>query len=337
MKLDMKTLLFLLFFIFLWQASNTCLAQSPREGYIRTADGVRLFYKVVGGGSDVLVAVHGGPGSSLNSILPDLEPLAKNRTVIYYDQRGNGRSDLIKDPEKLSISKHIADLEAVRVHFKLDKMTLLGNSWGGLLVSYYAAAHPAKVERMILQSPASPARKFMIETAKEIQLRIEQRFSAEQKKRFSIVSNPQTRLKADDPQAVCREFAQLLFTLFVAKPETVSRMKGDGCSGSEEALRYQRFVNQQIWNSLGDFNLVPSLGVVKAPVLVIHGAADSIPVESSEAWATAMPNARLLIINGAGHILQIEQPEILFKAVETFLKGNFPADAKKIQTSTKKS
>jgi proline iminopeptidase len=107
----MKKQFFLLFFILLWQASVNCLAQSPREGFITTSDGVRLFYKVVGSGAETLVAVHGGPGNSLNSILPDLEPLAKNRTVIYYDQRGNGRSDLIKDREKLSISKHIASFQ----------------------------------------------------------------------------------------------------------------------------------------------------------------------------------------------------------------------------------
>jgi pimeloyl-ACP methyl ester carboxylesterase len=83
--------------------------------------------------------------------------------------------------------------------------------------------------------------------------------------------------------------------------------------------------------------LLPSLSVVKAPVLVVHGAADVIPVKSSEAWASAMPNARLLIINGAGHMPQFEQPEIFFKAVETFLKGDFPPDAKKLPTSTEKN
>jgi pimeloyl-ACP methyl ester carboxylesterase len=64
--------------------------------------------------------------------------------------------------------------------------------------------------------------------------------------------------------------------------------------------------------------------------------ADVIPVKSSEAWSSAMPNARLLLIKEAGHIPQIEKPEIFFKAVETFLKGDFPPEAKKIQTSTEK-
>src|ERR671919_1921913 len=110
-----KYLVFTLFLlVFLWQASgNRAAQQPPNEGFITTSDGVRLFYKIVGSGAETLVAVHGGPGNSLTSILPDLEPLAKNRRVIYYDQRGNGRSDLMDDDdEKLSMTKHIQDLEA---------------------------------------------------------------------------------------------------------------------------------------------------------------------------------------------------------------------------------
>jgi pimeloyl-ACP methyl ester carboxylesterase len=55
-----------------------------------------------------------------------------------------------------------------------------------------------------------------------------------------------------------------------------------------------------------------------------------IPVKASEAWVRAMPNARLLLIEKSGHMPQFEQPETFFNAVETFLKGEFPPDAKKI-------
>jgi proline iminopeptidase len=323
--------------VFLWRAGGDCLAQSPREGYITTPDGVRLFYKTVGSGAETLVAVHGGPGNSLNSILPDLEPLAKNRTVIYYDQRGGGRSDLIKDGKKLSIRKHIEDLETVRQFFKLDKMTLLGNSWGGLLIGFYAAAHPDRVARMVFHSPASPTQAFMFEMMDEIGRRLERLYKDDKSKRYGTLFNQQAWLKARDPRAFCREFYQTLLAVYVFKPESMKLLKGDVCFGSEEAVRNQLVVNGQILRSLGNFNLVPSLSVVKAPVLVIHGTADVIPVKASEAWTRAMPNARLLLIDGAGHIPQIEQPEIFFKAVETFLKGDFPADAKKLSTSTEKS
>ena len=333
----MKKLLVLLAFIFLCQSGSECWAQSPREGFILTQDGVRLFYKVVGSGAETLVAVHGGPGNSLTSIEPDLEPLAKNRTVIYYDQRGNGRSDVIKDHEKLSISKHIEDLEAVRTHFKLDKMTLLGNSWGGLLIGFYAAAHPERVARLIFHCPASPTQTLLAEMDREVKRRLNRQYNDEQRNRFATVANLETWLKVADPRAVCREFYLTILAVYVFKPESMKLLKGDLCSGPEDAVRNQQLVNRQIWRALGSWDLRSSLGAVKAPALVIHGAADVIPLESSEAWVRAMPNARLLMINGAGHIPQIEQPAIFFKAVETFLKGSFPADATIVKTSANKS
>jgi proline iminopeptidase len=323
--------------VFLWHASSDCWAQSPREGFITAPDSVRLFYKVVGSGAETLVAVHGGPGNSLTSILPDLEPLSKNRTVIYYDQRGGGRSDLVKDEEKLSIRKHIEDLETVRQFFKLDKMALLGNSWGGLLIAYYAVAHPNRVERLILHSSAPPTKVLLSDMDDELQRRLKRLYTDEQLKRLSAVANMQNWLKSPDPRAVCREMWQTLFPVYVAKVNNDNLIKGDVCSGPEDTVRRQRMVMGQIWRSLGDYNLLPSLSVVKAPVLVIHGVADPIPVASSEAWTRTLPNARLLIINGAGHMPQFEQPEVFFKAVETFLNGDFPSEATKVQTSTEKS
>jgi proline iminopeptidase len=268
----------------------------------------------------------------MDSILPDLEPLAKNRRVIYYDQRGNGRSDLIKDRDKLAVPKHVADLEAVRQFFKLDKMTLIGNSWGGMLISFYAVAHPDRIERMILHNPGEPTRAFAIEAVEEIQSRIDSRYNTEQRKRFAFVSNPQNWVKAKDPRALCCEWAAMLLPTYVSKPENMSNFKGDICSGSEEAVRYQQVVNMKIWETMGDWNLLPQLAVVKAPVLIIHGEDDPIPVESSEAWAQGYPDSRLLLVKDSGHVSHVEQPEIFFKAVETFLKGSFPPDAKRIQS-----
>jgi proline iminopeptidase len=325
------TVLISLLFVAAWLWPIDCFAQQePREGYVHSPDGVRLFYKVVGAGKDTLIAVHGGPGNTLESILPDLAPLAQNRRVIYYDQRGGGRSDLLKTRDQLAIAKHIEDLETIRRHFKLDKLKLLGNSWGGILIAYYAVAHPDRVERMVLHNPGEPTKAFLIEAVQEIQDRVSRRYTAEQRRRFALISNPNNLVKAKDPRALCREWFQMLGPTYVAKPESLTNFKGDVCAGPDEAVRYQQFVNMQIWNSLGEFDLLPSLKVVKAPVLVIHGAADPIPIESSEAWATGFPNARLLLIKDAGHISHVEQPEIFFPAVETFLSGSFPESATKV-------
>ena len=326
----MKKLFFLSFF-FLWPLSSACFAQASREGHIVTPDKVKIFYKVVGSGPESLIAVHGGPGNTMHSILADLAPLAATRTVIYYDQRGNGGSDLIRDKDKLSVSKHLADLEAVRKHFKLEKVTLLGNSWGGMLISFYATAHPDRVERLILHNPGEPSRELLFEAVDEIQARILSRYNEEQRKRWAFVSNPMNWMEAKDPRAICREFFTMILPTYVAREESMSKFKGDVCAGSEAAVRQQQFVNQQVWRALGDFNVLPKLAAVKAPVLIIHGAADPIPVRSSEAWATGFPNARLLLIKDAGHVSHVETPEIFFPAVETFLRGSFPAESKIVQ------
>lgn len=322
--------------VFSAQASSRAQASPPQEGYIRTADGVRLFYKVVGSGAETLVAVHGGPGNTLESIRPDLEPLAKNRRVIYYDQRGGGRSDLIRDKEKLSVAKHVADLEAVRAHFKLDRMTLLGNSWGGMLISFYAAAHPERVERMVLHNPGEPTKELAMEAADEIGARIYSRYKGEQAKRYNFLSNPQNWVKAEDPRALCREWFGMLLPTYVSKPEKARQLKGDVCAGPEKAVRYQQVVNMLIWETFGDWNILPQLAAVKAPVLVIHGPSDPIPVESSEAWARGFPDARLLLVEGSGHLSHVEQPEVFFAAVETFLKGGWPPVAQKLKASAVK-
>ena len=314
-----------LLFVLLSHAFTQPSAPAPSEGFIRTADGVRLFYKVVGGGPETLVAVHGGPGNTLESIRADLEPLAQNRRVIYYDQRGGGRSDLFRDAERLHISKHIADLEAVRKHFGLEKMSLLGNSWGGLLISYYAAAHPDRVERLVLHSAAQPTLDLM----RKFPGQLDGKIPAARRERFREVSSPRYWVESKDPRAVCREFFEFILPAYLSKPERASRFRGDVCSGSEEAVRYQQHVNMQIWRSLGEWNLLPSLAAVKAPVLVLHGRTDTIPLESSEAWAKGYPNARLLLFQDSGHLPHVEEPELFFPAVETFLKGGWPVQAKK--------
>ena len=306
-------------------------AEEPVEGYITTPDKVRIFYKIEGKGGETLVVVHGGPGNSLESVRPDFEPLARNRRVIYYDQRGQGRSELLTDGKKLGYEHHVADLEALRVHFKLDKMTLIGNSWGGLLISLYAVAHPDRVERLVVDSAAPPVRGFLDDMQDEISRRMKLIYKPEQLERARKSEKPEAWLKAKDPVAVCREFFPLVLRTYTYSQTLDIGFKGDVCAGPPESVRQWRTTNYHVWQSLGDYNLVPKLGAVKAPVLVIHGAADVIPLKSSEFWAFGYPNARLLVIQKAGHIAQVETPEIFFPAIETFLKGTFPGEARKIE------
>lgn len=304
-------------------------AQEMPEGYFITPDKVRIFYKIVGSGTDALVAVHGGPGNSLESIRADLGPLAKNRRVIYYDQRGQGRSEVITDGSKLGYKDHVADLEALRVHFKLERMTLYGNSWGGLLISLYAIAHPDRIERMVLGNAAGPMRGFLDDMGDEISRRTAIPYNDKQRERLRFVERSENWLKAKDVHAVCKEFFTGVLHAYTYT-RTLDGYKGDLCGGPAESVRNWRATNMHAWASLGDFDLVDKLGAVKAPVLIIHGVADVIPVRASQFWAVGYPNARLLLIEKSGHISHVERADVFFPAVETFLAGEYPAGAKKV-------
>ena len=305
--------------MFAWSTVH-CTTIQEGEGYVFSHDGVRLFYRVVGNGPDTLIVLHGGPGNTMESILPDLRPLEQNHTVIYYDQRGNGRSDLLFDDNDLAISHHIKDLEAIRLHFNLQQITLLGNSWGGLLASFYAVAHPDRVERMVLLSPASPSFKLLEASTNHIHMRIPEN----SKEKFNMLTNPDKWLTSQNPRQICRMFYDILIPVYFTDTTKSKDMRGDTCAGPIDALKRQQIVNKQIWHSLGRWDIQRDLQNVNAPILIIHGRDDMISLESSLAWTKAYPDARLLIIENSGHMAHIEQPEIFFEAIDIFLKGNWP-------------
>jgi proline iminopeptidase len=108
--------------------------EAEEEGHFTGADGVRLFYRKLGQGKDVTVVLHGGPGGMIANG-EEMAPLAKTRTLILYDQRGGGRSQLLSDPKPLTANHHVRDLEALRQHFRLEQVSRLGISWGSALAA----------------------------------------------------------------------------------------------------------------------------------------------------------------------------------------------------------
>jgi proline iminopeptidase len=319
---------------FLWLLVSLALGcASPawsqaREGFITADDGTKLFYKIEGSGPQSLIVVHGGPGFSLESVRADFGRLARGRTVIYYDQRGNGRSDLVDDDSRLALKHHIADLDAVRRHFGLEKLTLLGNSWGGLLISAYAAAHPERIERLILDASAAPDIAQLNETTDEMDKRVEERLSPSEFRRLVDVADPKSWLTAKDPVAACRTLAVAIFRAYAFDWRRLPSSRGSLCEGPTDVLRRRLVVNQTIVQSLGAYDLRPAVRDVTAPALVMHGVADVIPVRAAKDWAESFPNGRLLLMQRSGHLMHLEQPDIFFEAIEKFLTGDWPSEAK---------
>lgn len=101
-----------------------------------------------------MIVLHGGPDFDTSYLLPELDRLSDKFHLIYYDQRGRGRSADSVKPEDVTLESEIADLDEVREHFHLDKVVLLGHSWGTVLALEYALRHPERVSRLVLMDPA---------------------------------------------------------------------------------------------------------------------------------------------------------------------------------------
>jgi len=279
-----------------------------------------LYYRVIGHGGDTAIVLHGGPGLSMGVTWPDLEPLADRLTIVLYDQRGAGRSQLLKDSTRLRAADHVRDLEALRQHFRLTRMTLIGQSWGAGLAILYAGEHPEHVKRMLLVGPMPP-------TAALYALRIRklaERDSASGKMVAELIGELPW---AVDPAQICRRLFTVYFTAYFADRASAAHMRADPCDVPPDALRNFPFVSDVTMRSLGGWDFTPVLRRLQMPVLVVDGAQSFATADGMHALAGALPNGRLLLIPEAGHYPQIEQPGRFFPPVEAFLHGVWPVDA----------
>jgi proline iminopeptidase len=287
--------------------------------FVDAGDGVRIWYTESGKGSPVIV-IHGGPGMDHESLAADLAPLERHHRVIEYDQRGGGRSTLPADMAQLTIDHHVDDLEALRKHLGLKKVTLIAHSFGPAIAALYAIRYPENVERMVFLGPIPPRKgKFFEEFGAALQPRL----TDEQRKRGAELQKAFATSK--DPAAVCREYWAIMTPPRLAKSTPLSVVKSDLCAGPPEAIRFgMTKTNGATFGSLGDWNWTADLARVKAPVLVIHGEEDAIPMAMVSEWVTALPDARILRLPHTAHFPHAEQPKIVFPAIETFLGGGWP-------------
>ena len=304
------------------------LVPAVHEGYFVGAGGVRLFYRTVGSGSDTVVFVHGGPGGHMAQMHRDLLPLSRNRVVLYYDQRGGGRSGLPADTTALTLADHVRDLEMLRVHFALSSLTLVAHSFGPAIAANYAITHPDRVARMLFIAPIPPnIGTFPQAYVANLNAR---RDSAE---RGMLAVLQEALLSGPDPVAVCREIARIALPHRVGVPAAVTRVRQDPCDAPPEALRYaERYTSPRTFASLGRWDWRAALARVTTPTLVFYGEADLIPAAMVREWAAALPNARVIAVPGAGHYLYVERPQEFFPVVDQFLAGQWPTTAVPIPT-----
>jgi proline iminopeptidase len=165
-------------FVSAQQRNSASPVYVQQEGFV-DANGVMIYYKILGRGEPLLI-VHGGPGASHDYFLPYLLPLARHHKLIFIDERGSGRSQKLEDPSGYTVENMVEDAEAVRSALNLGQVTMLGHSYGGALAQAYALKYQKNLSHLILGSTWSSTKAL-----NEIFVRMKQNMSPELRERIN--------------------------------------------------------------------------------------------------------------------------------------------------------
>jgi len=269
-------------------------------------NGVRLYTRHVGNGPSVVV-LHGGPGAHHDYLLPQYDRLAEGRTLLYYDQRGGGRSPVPRDVA-VGWREHVADLEALRDHWQLERLTLLGYSWGGLLAVLYALEHPDRVARLALVSAAPVTAVWRDEFERRFAARMAEPWIARSRAELTALGLAKT-----DPE----RYRRMAFALSVAgyfhDPSRAREMT---------PFRVTERTRRAVWDSLGQYDLREQIRKTfpsgTAPrSLLLHGIYDPMPIEAARETA-ALLGTRVIEL-ATGHAPHVEATEDFVRALVGFL------------------
>jgi proline iminopeptidase len=286
----------------------------PRASGFTSTTAVPLYWAAYGPeGAPRLLVLHGGPGAHHDYLLPQMLELANDYELVFYDQRGGGQSKT-DDRTPITWRTHVEDLDRVAGELHLDPLILIGYSWGGLLAMLYAIESAAgrtlhRPERLVLIDPAPVTRAYRDDFEREFLRR--QSDASVARLRANLASSG---LRERDPEAYRRRAFELSVAGYFADPSAMHDLT---------PFRVIGRVQQSVWESLDDFNLLAhgQLDSVHVQTLIVHGRQDPIPLASSEAAAKAM-GAALVVIEGSGHVPYVEQPHALFSAMRDFLRRN---------------
>jgi len=288
-----------------------------KEGFIDVGQGVSLFYQQVGKGKQKIIAPLGF------WIYDDFRHLADSgdRTFIFFDMRNRGRSSSVADSNLLDIRAEIEDIEKIRRHFRFEKVSLIGCSYLGFLVMLYTQKYPQYVDKVIQIGPV-PAR---WDEPYPDSLRYTVALPSDKYVQVLLDSLKQSGYASKHPQ----EFTRLVYETrnkpgLLGDPTKITSLghqwvkhidyPNEWIENFSRHLKYHFRSIQQLNARFDDFK------DVRQPVLVIHGTRDrNAAFGGGKQWAATLPNAQLLRVEGAAHVPWIEQPALVFTAINRFL------------------
>jgi proline iminopeptidase len=284
----------------------------PRAEGFTTTTPVPLYWAEYGdAAAPPVLLLHGGPGASHDYMLPQMLELAREHRLVLYDQRGGGRSRADDDRAAIGWQDQVADVARVITELHVAPLSLVGYSWGGLLALLYAIeAHAGRVApapaRLALIDPAPVNRAYRDEFEREFARR-----QASPEVGALRDELQQSGLRERDPEAYRHRAFEVSVAGYFADPRRARDLTPFRVTGR---------VQQSIWASLGDYDLLPDLQKLRLPSFVVHGRQDPIPLASSQAAARALATS-CVVLEDCGHVPYVEQPAGLFPPLQAFLKS----------------
>jgi proline iminopeptidase len=287
-------------------SSSLIAQQKPAStGMIATPD-VDLAYETYGVANVTtpVIVANGGPGLSHIYMLQNdvWTRLSHNRQIVFYDQRGTGKSKRVKPDASWDMDAQVADMEAVRAKFGFQKFDLVGDSYGGLLAMAYAASHPEHIEKLILSDSAAPAWKDIVRVLPDVFPDELEQIAAREKNSGS------------DPHAADQRIRDHFLMLFYSEANRDAYLAGVQDLGSTPQ------VSAAVQKATRTLDLTPELPKFKFPTMVITGRYD-MNVTPLTAWNIykAIPGAKFVVFEKSGHLPSYEEPDKYVQVVDAFL------------------
>lgn len=274
----------------------------PATEAVRRIRGIDLYELRLGTGPATVV-LHGGPGASHDYLRPGFDAVARGRSLIFYDQRGGGRSAVDRDVP-VGWKEQVADLESLRQEWGLEQLTIAGYSWGALLGMLYAVHHAERVAALALISPAP--------TWRAARLAFETEFA-----RRNLLPDLQAERKALRESGLREEqpqlYSQRLFELSV-QPYFFD----SACAADLTPFRIVGRTQKDVWSSLGEYDLRSALKALHVDSLVMHGEDDPIPLATAETTASLL-GAEFHALERCGHVPYVERHSEFVRLLDGFL------------------
>lgn len=278
-------------------------------------NGVNHFIKKIGKGEPVVV-LHGGPGLFHNYLVANFEKLAEKYQIIFYDQRGCGKTDFPKDTTSITIQNFVDDLEAIRVHLKIEKMNLAGHSWGAILAINYAKQFNNNLNKLILISPAPANTEYFDQMFKNMQ---NKRKDEDIKEMVKIMSSKE--FDDRNPEAV------LSAIKIGDKVNLADQTKIDALYSSmtftAASANNMLLVNSIMEKNFFDYNITKDMNLITCPTLIILGDLDNVPFASAQLLQDNIKDARLEVLQHAAHYPFFEAQKEFTTAIKNFLNPEY--------------